>query len=162
MTYEEYQQQARRTMGTSFPEENLEMCLWGIPGEVGEILDLYKKERFHRHPRDKDKYRKEIGDVCWYVAILCHETDTGFFVSEPVIELWRHSGYDLTRQLRRLALEAAKFDIIEPRLVLSLLVHVAELLDLGPFEDILDLNIAKLKARYPEGFSTEASLARKD
>jgi NTP pyrophosphatase (non-canonical NTP hydrolase) len=163
MDYAEYQQQARRTMDqTLTPEERIELCLWGIPGEVGEVIDLWKKERFHRHPRDKDKYRKEIGDVVWYVANLCHETATEFFPHEAALQLWRKVGYDMKLQLRTLAEEAACFDMVDPRRVLTLLIHIASLLDLGPFEDILDLNIAKLKARYPDGFSTEASLSRKE
>lgn len=60
MEYTEYQQAARRTMDqTLTPEERIELCLYGIVGEVGEVIDLYKKERFHRHPRDKDKYRSK-------------------------------------------------------------------------------------------------------
>jgi hypothetical protein len=31
-----------------------------------------------------------------------------------------------------------------------------------PFEAVVNANIEKLKARYPEGFSTTASLTRKD
>lgn len=163
MDYAEYQVEARRTMDQNLtPEERIELCLWGIPGEVGEVIDLYKKERFHRHPRDKDKYRKEIGDVVWYIANLCHETDTGFTVRWTNIACWQDVGFSLNNQLRALLQEAAKYDEIDPRRVLTLLVHVAELLDLGPFEEILDLNIAKLRARYPEGFSTEASLSRKE
>jgi len=163
MNYAEYQQEARRTMDqTLTPEERIELCLYGIVGEVGEIIDLYKKERFHRHPRDKNEYRKEIGDVVWYVANLCHETDTGFFDYGHGPSFWEVCGYGLPKQLRALAREAAKFESIDTRQVLSLLNHIAYLLDLGPFEEILDLNVAKLRARYPEGFSTEASLARKD
>jgi len=163
MEYNEYQQEARRTMDqTLTPEERIELCLWGIPGEVGEVIDLWKKERFHRHPRDKDKYRKEIGDVMWYIANLCHETDTGFFAYGSALSVWNNSGYGLPQQLRTLAQEAAKFESVDPQRVFTLLIHVAHLLDLGPFEEILDINVAKLRARYPEGFSTEASLARKD
>ena len=38
------------------------------------------------------------------------------------------------------------------------IAHVLEV----PLEDVLQKNIDKLKARYPEGFSTEASKKRKD
>lgn len=163
MDYAEYQQQARRTMDqTLTPEERIELCLYGIVGEVGEVIDLYKKERFHRHPRDKDKYRKEIGDVVWYVANLCHETDTVFSGYPLTIRVMERGAYHVSRQLRELATEAAHFSHASPRKILTLLIHVANLLDLGPFEDILDLNIAKLRARYPDGFSTDASLSRRE
>lgn len=41
------------------------------------------------------------------------------------------------------------------------LAETAYALDLK-LEDVLQMNIDKLKKRFPEGFSTEASLARKD
>ncbi len=158
MNYAEYQVEARRTMEqTLTPEERIELCLWGIPGEVGEIIDLYKKERFHRRPRDKDKYRKEIGDVVWYVANLCHETSRNFIPFR--MHFHGENEADILRDILR---EAAKMAGDNPQWILTRLVHLAKKLDLGPFEEILDLNIAKLRARYPDGFSTEASLARKD
>ena len=77
----------------------LNACL-GLSGEVGELLDMIKKWIFHKTPMDVDHLEKELGDVCWYIALFCHST-----------------GID--------------------------------------WEEVLEKNIAKLKARYPEGFDTE-------
>ena len=41
------------------------------------------------------------------------------------------------------------------------LAEVAYALD-TPLDDVLSANIAKLKARYPDGFDTEKSINRKD
>lgn len=77
----------------------------GITGEAGEVADLIKKHIFHGHDLDTDALVKEIGDVCWYVALLCTAI-----------------GVDL--------------------------------------ESVMEKNIEKLKTRYPEGFSSEASINR--
>ena len=44
----------------------------GLTGEAGEVADLIKKAIFHGHELDKDALTKEMGDVMWYVALLCH------------------------------------------------------------------------------------------
>lgn len=77
----------------------LNACL-GLSGEVGELNDLVKKFVFHQKPMDEVHFKKEIGDVCWYIAMICESC-----------------GYDLNQ--------------------------------------IMQMNIDKLKARYPEGFDTE-------
>ena len=103
MTINEYQKLAMRTAN---PEcKNLSNAGLGIAGESGEVADVIKKHLHHGHPLDKQRLAKEIGDVCWYVALCC--------------------------------------ELIETDL-----------------ETVLQLNVDKLKARYPEGFSTERSLHR--
>lgn len=79
----------------------------GIAGEAGEVADLVKKYIGHGHALEREKVKKELGDVLWYVAVLANR-------------IW----YTL--------------------------------------EDVASANVAKLRARYPDGFSTEASIARVD
>ena len=81
-------------------------CL-GLAGESGETLDMIKKWVFHEKELDKDHLKKEIGDVMWYVAMIC---------------------------------ESAGFNL----------------------DDVLQTNIDKLKARYPEGFDTYLANHRKE
>ena len=45
-------------------------CL-GLAGESGETLDMIKKWVFHEKELDKEHLKKEIGDVMWYVAMIC-------------------------------------------------------------------------------------------
>lgn len=77
----------------------LNACL-GLSGEVGEFNDMIKKWVFHEKELDKEHLKKEIGDVMWYVAMVCESFD---------------------------------FNI----------------------DEILKINVCKLKSRYPEGFDTE-------
>ena len=81
-------------------------CL-GLAGESGEILDMIKKWVFHENELDKKHLKKEIGDVMWYVAMIC---------------------------------ESVGFDI----------------------DDVMQTNVDKLKARYPEGFDTYLANHRKE
>lgn len=80
-------------------------CL-GLAGESGEVLDMIKKWIFHEKDLDREHLKKEIGDVMWYVAMLCESF-----------------GFDL--------------------------------------DEILQMNVDKLKARYPEGFDPEKANHRK-
>lgn len=45
-------------------------CL-GLSGEVGEFNDMIKKWVFHEKELDLEHAKKEAGDVCWYLAMLC-------------------------------------------------------------------------------------------
>lgn len=71
----------------------------GLSGEAGELHDMIKKWIFHEKPLDEEHAKKELGDVMWYVAMMCYSF-----------------GWDL--------------------------------------DEIMQKNIDKLKARYPEGFDT--------
>lgn len=84
----------------------LNACL-GLSGEVGEFNDMIKKWIFHEKDLDKEHLKKEIGDVMWYVAMIC---------------------------------ESVGFDI----------------------DGVLQTNVDKLKARYPEGFDTYLANHRKE
>ena len=81
-------------------------CL-GLSGEVGELNDMIKKWIFHEKPFDEVHAKKELGDVLWYVAMMCHSF-----------------GWDL--------------------------------------DEIMQMNVDKLKARYPQGFSIELANNRKE
>ena len=81
-------------------------CL-GLSGEVGEFNDMIKKWIFHEKPFDEVHAKKELGDVLWYVAMMCHSF-----------------GWDL--------------------------------------DEIMQMNVDKLKARYPKGFDVELANNRKE
>ena len=107
MTGNEYKNLAMRTndkMGTvrvaekideSFSSERitenvdfggiLNACL-GLSGEVGETNDMIKKWIFHDSELDIEHLKKEIGDVMWYVALLC---DSFGFDLDEILEIER-------------------------------------------------------------------------
>ena len=108
MTGNEYQISAGRTNDGLSTERLLDggwicdiggiinACL-GLAGEVGELNDMVKKWVFHEKELDETHLKKELGDVMWYVALMCESM-----------------GWAL--------------------------------------DDVLQMNIDKLTARYPDGF----------
>ena len=80
---------------------------FGLSGEVGEFNDMLKKWIFHEKELDVVHAKKELGDIMWYVAMMCHSF-----------------GWEL--------------------------------------DEILQMNIDKLKARYPQGFDVALANNRKE
>lgn len=73
MTPLAYQQCALRTLYPDLTtDKRLGLCGLGLPGEVGEVVDLIKKFLYHRNgkPLDVEKLKDELGDMLWYFAVL--------------------------------------------------------------------------------------------
>lgn len=71
MTFDEYQEQARRTQNTDLPLWAMrEHALYGLSSEVGEVLGVHQKVH-QGHPMDEIKLRLEVGDCLWFLAELC-------------------------------------------------------------------------------------------
>lgn len=87
--------------------EDLICGAMGLNGEAGEVVDLLKKIVFHGHKFNKEDMIKELGDVLWYVALICDSLGISM-------------------------------------------------------EEVMTKNIEKLMQRYPDGFTEEASINRKD
>ena len=103
-----YRNEVMRTVNLeSFHDDAMLMGVLGLVGEAGEIADQLKKERFQGKPHDHDKLIKELGDVRWYMEILCA------------------------------ALNVTMLDVEQ-------------------------INVAKLRNRYPNGFTVDASNNRKE
>lgn len=49
--------------------EQLTNAALGMSGESGEFADIVKKALFQGHELDTEHLTKELGDVCWYVAL---------------------------------------------------------------------------------------------
>ena len=48
----------------------LDNAIAGLVGESGEVADVWKKVKYHDldyTPKKKEKFIKELGDVCWYL-----------------------------------------------------------------------------------------------
>lgn len=56
---------------TRVQSEELICGAMGLNGEAGEVVDLLKKYIFHGHKFVKEDLVKELGDVLWYVALIC-------------------------------------------------------------------------------------------
>ncbi len=47
----------------------------GMLGEAGEFTEVIKKWLFQGHDLDEDHAKRELGDVMWYIAMLCEAFD---------------------------------------------------------------------------------------
>lgn len=73
MELDTYQELALRTENPNLTSsEKLTNGAMGLAGEAGEAVDLVKKHLFHKHPLDKERLKKELGDVLWYLAALAN------------------------------------------------------------------------------------------
>lgn len=72
---------------------------------AGKTLDYLKKVVFHDHPIDREKVKKELGDVLWYVSVLAHMC--GFSLSEIAeanvakLRIRFPEGFDSARSMNR-------------------------------------------------------------
>lgn len=103
-----YRESVIRNIANHVPEsEYITMGAMGLCGEAGEVADLIKKHKFQGQELNKEKLIKELGDVRWYMEVLCYAIET-------------------------------------------------------TIEEIEQVNINKLMARYPNGFTAKNSTLKKD
>jgi len=69
---QEYVGEVLRTCVATGFDERLLLGVMGLAGESGEVVDLTKKARFQGHSIDREKIKDELGDVMWYLGLLCH------------------------------------------------------------------------------------------
>jgi hypothetical protein len=158
MDFKTYMNCALETCNPLTHKDRLDMCILGLYGESGEVADLIKKSSFHGHELDNDKLIKELGDVCWYVAV---SLDTvGHTLSGPItplvffgnVEAATFLSYHVGRYVNCLCTD--NFPVGTAKTVLETIAWFADL------NTILETNVAKLRKRYPDGFSFERSINR--
>lgn len=68
----EYQQLALRTAHRQDKrEDDLLHGSAGVATEAGELMDIFKRYRFYGKPVDWVHVKEEVGDVMWYLALVC-------------------------------------------------------------------------------------------
>ena len=105
MTFEEYQDGARRTQREDMtPEQKLMHALHGLTSEVGEIHGVFQKS-YQGHPLSKKKLMDETGDLLWFIAEFCDalEINLADVARHNIDKLWRRypSGFDSVRSVNR-------------------------------------------------------------
>jgi NTP pyrophosphatase (non-canonical NTP hydrolase) len=160
MRLTKFQEQALRTMNTNLPlEKQRQMCLYGMVGELGEIADHLKKHLFHKHKLDVVHFNKEIGDLLWYVVVYASTVDDNLeMIDIYQIPKTKMELLDIIMNIHWLIYQL-------PRSVRSIdgliwkIVQLARYLRIS-IDQAMNTNIEKLQARYPDGFSPEASINR--
>lgn len=55
--------------------DNIEHCAYGLVTESSEIMDMLKKHKFYGRDFNMVNLKEEIGDLLYYIHILCNEID---------------------------------------------------------------------------------------
>ena len=163
------------------PDAQARLWILALGGEIGELANLTKKWLGHGHTLDIGKLEDEAGDVAWYLACLCQlaqlefaefvETSPSIFPELPKRENIRDSTQALLLSMQStqgimagMAVYVTS-DQMGEVLVASLQRLVALLVELLGvhcirIDRVLHLNMNKLNARYPTGFSAARSRER--
>ncbi len=172
MTPDEYQQNALRTASMNLgPQVELAVRALGLCGEASEFSE----------EMDPEKLMLEAGDILWYVAALAKAVDTNMsdLVSQLDFDTFQtlhaEDFYDRSPE-ELLCVTAGKIaekvkkhvghgkplasDFIRDQLVTAVML-VGQALGIYyiSLNDAAEANVAKLKARYPQGF--DVALAAK-
>lgn len=83
MNSAEYAKEVHRTCDIEDRRELLTLTALGIAGEAGEVVDIIKKVLYHEHELDAPTLCKEMGDLLWYITLLC---DTAGFTLDEVMQ----------------------------------------------------------------------------
>lgn len=160
MKLDRYQTEAAKTISTDDAWTMAIHAVLGITAEMDEFLDAVIEE-------NKEHIKKEIGDVCWMLAELC--TANGWYmktiVSIDEFEVGIGASYaDLCGAYQKV-IQGHPLDEAKVRMAIrgiwAQLMRYCKREGLK-MQDILDLNIKKLRARYPNGFEAERSMHRKE
>lgn len=164
----DYAPLAARTKSDNVTAEYLEV---GLLGELGELLNLYKKERWHHKPVDHDAWISELGDCLWYATMLLQANgsigfDSGLRLAETIKVRYDNGLSPAIARTRYLMVRLSNEDQVEwlARVIANLVSvcldrEVDFALERYNPQAVLAANIDKLKARYPDGFVSYANRA---
>lgn len=71
INFNNYQEHVKNTDKTT----DQDVLIYGLVGEVGEILTAFKKHKLNEYPKFKDELKEELGDTLWYLTALALKND---------------------------------------------------------------------------------------
>lgn len=174
----QYQSLSRRTAPVDMDLSNIAM---GLIGEGGELVDLIKKHVYHGHPMNSElkvKFEKESGDLLWYfvraldvldIPIVKKPTTFEMLTLDrasiaPETDLVTDAALLMAYHLGRVCEEVAlvrEINLFHLEQAFNLFCMILSTLDIS-LAAAAQNNIIKLSTRYPQGFSTQDSIARVD
>ena len=83
----DYQEEAQKTIPFNLePKEVVDNAVYGLCGELGELVDIIKKVKFQGHAMTKETERHlllEMGDILWYLSEMA--TGLGIDMNEVAV-----------------------------------------------------------------------------
>lgn len=177
MNWNEYLRLSEKTLSQEFhcneqKYKNILHSVLGILSEIEEIFENYKNGKLITEVSSQGSLGEEIADLAWYLAIPFRELD----LDSQNIQLQIHSGNSY-ETLHDILMTSIKFvDPLKKKIfynkpiddqmlsdlsyrLLSLIINYSNINSVD-FNMALEKNIAKLKARYGEKFSSEKAINR--
>jgi len=170
MTFDEYQKAALRTASMNLGPD-LEMCIraLGLAGETVELCDSMGT--------GDEAETKEAGDVLWYAATLASsfglsgadlgldhlawadhiEVDRGF----AGLNLIKSSG-QLAEMVKKQVGHKKPADRAKVVRAIKMVIDALRVLAPVSLTEVAEINVAKLKARYPAGFDLATASTKPD
>ncbi len=182
-----YREEVKRTcpqIETDSYETKLTLGTMGLFGEAGEFVDVVKKHLFHGKPWDVAVALKELGDVCWYLEYLkmifklddfkedsiereaydlspgnfTRSLEIGSLTLAHVVGMWVDNAHYSHRRREPVNPSVARMDLYKVHCAIESLALICG----ANLAQVREMNVAKLRARYPEGFNFAAAAARAD
>lgn len=174
MNWNNYLPLAEKTMSLQFnADEKDQKVLHGVIGICTEAGELFKALMADT-TIDRVNIKEELGDVCWYIAILMREYPVdGEFIQNT------SSVVSLPNEIRVSTMIDNSLDMLD---LMKKKIYYGKALEMPVFQehlshvlnavnglaanfnlhvgDILETNINKLKARYGDKFSSERAINR--
>lgn len=189
MKFSEYRILAQRTSSTTTKDDKIIHGYLGLLGEIGECIDVCKKNMFLGMSYDmaKEKLLDELGDICWYIAELATGYDSNLgtldtmdpsklivnviekdipFTAKSLLMMAEYVLGIAQCSIRYIWAEHSYEIVSEDAPIQNFLVvlmdHMMRMAKgLGyDISEVFEHNIEKLKKRYPSGFNAEISNAR--
>lgn len=181
MEFQQYLIESERTLKSLGKELDLLHCATGLVTESAELVDAIKKHVFYGKPLDVVNIKEEIGDILWYIAIPVRIFDLKINTSlsnalyfknktinkikskEGLIDYFlkfnnyvNHASLEVVRISSDENAKMYNFDFDDVFEEINLICEIYHL-DLA---EIMDININKLKTRFPLNFTNENALNR--
>ena len=107
MTINEYQELAMTTLNPELNKKDVLInSVMGLCGESGEAIDIVKKWLAQGHELDKERLKKELGDIAWYLAEAATVLDFKLeeILQENIDKLKKRypDGFEVKRSVERL------------------------------------------------------------
>lgn len=174
MEFKQYLIESERTLKSLGKELDLLHCATGLVTESAELVDAIKKHVFYGKPLDVVNIKEEIGDLLWYIAIPVRMFEEDFNINSQNDDFYKKKRKNQIQTKEGLIKFFLYFDNMVNTFSKAIIVRplpydyeyifeeinlICEIysLDLG---EIMDININKLKARFPLNFTNENALNR--
>lgn len=188
MDFKEYEELAMRTNNDKGFDLNCLHGVTGILTELGEVVDAYKRNIWYGTALDTTNVTEEIGDILWYMALLSYNINSTALTLDPLSDGVEEFGLppnstvsniDLLKLLLEISADVGRLcNFVATAEALGVVgEELATGIDMQMYtihfqlrifcdltgismEKTAEVNVAKLKARFPNKFTEEAAVNR--